>query len=101
MSNFLRIECPGCSCLPLEVSQAHPSVPEVLIGCCPACGALYLLGEQPIGGKTVVLGRAGLMVPGVRMVSLDGRQVGVAELVEGEWTVPEGAVSEGRLSAAG
>lgn len=83
------LPCPSCW-EPLEVSQADPQSPEVLIGACPQCGALYLVGDLPVGsGSLRILGRAGLMEPGVRMRCLDGREVAVGVLEGGVWSVPE------------
>lgn len=54
-------DCPDCRD-PLSVDQPDIDAPELLVGHCFECGALFMVGEASRGFP--VLGRAGLLSAG-------------------------------------
>lgn len=58
-------DCPGCPGELLELSQPDVHAPELVVGHCAGCGALYLVEEVPLdSGLWRVRGRAGLLSAG-------------------------------------
>lgn len=41
-------ECPDCPDEPLDLVQPDPRQPEVVLGCCAKCGAMWSIGERPV-----------------------------------------------------
>lgn len=57
-------ECPGCAGGPLDLFGPQ-AAPELLLGHCDECGALYMVeGDPVVEGVYLILGRCGLMQPG-------------------------------------
>jgi hypothetical protein len=58
-------DCPDCPGEPLDVVQPQPGAPELLVGSCVLCDALWMVVDDAlIGGGPArfrVTGRAGLM----------------------------------------